>query len=120
MVKKKGQSKRASLKLKVKISRHVKEHKRKLRKLSRKGGSAALKKKKDIGIPNSLPFKNEILAEIEHAKQKLEEKKLALREKRHQDRVSISNNIVQEIALHYFTLVCAAMMEKEPPITLWG
>ncbi len=87
MVKKKGQSKRASLKLKVKINRHVKEHKRKLRKLSRKGGGA-LKKKKDIGIPNSLPFKNEVLAEIEHAKQKLGEKKLALKEKRHQDRVS--------------------------------
>ncbi len=87
MVKKKGQSKRATLKLKVKINRNVKEHKRKLKKLSRKGGGA-LKKKKDIGIPNSLPFKNEVLAEVEFAKRKLEEKKLAFKERRLQDRVS--------------------------------
>ncbi len=87
MVKKKGQSKRATLKLKVKINRHVKEHKRKLKKLSRKGGGA-LKKKKDVGIPNSLPFKNEVLAEVELAKRRLEEKKLALKDKRRQVKVS--------------------------------
>jgi nuclear GTP-binding protein len=63
------------------IDRNVKEKRRKERKEQRRSGSK-LNKSKDPGIPNSLPFKNEVLAEIEHAKARLEAQKAAQKEKR--------------------------------------
>uniref|UniRef100_A0ABM5FKD3 Guanine nucleotide-binding protein-like 3 n=1 Tax=Pogona vitticeps TaxID=103695 RepID=A0ABM5FKD3_9SAUR len=51
----------------------VREHHRKLRKEAKKRGHK--KPKRDLGIPNSAPFKEEVLREAEQRKQRLEELK---------------------------------------------
>ncbi|TDH71251.1 hypothetical protein CCR75_002783 [Bremia lactucae] len=65
MVKKKGKSKRLSLHKKYKIARKVREHKRQERKAEKLGQH---KKKKDPGIPNNWPFKEELLLQVEEAR----------------------------------------------------
>ena len=61
MVKKKGKSKRTSLKDKYKIERRVVQKHRKDRKEAKKNpGKFNNKSKKDPGIPNSWPFKEEV------------------------------------------------------------
>ncbi|XP_059179465.1 guanine nucleotide-binding protein-like 3 homolog [Physella acuta] len=82
MVKITKKSKRQSTKHRVKVERKVREHKRKLRKeekLNPKKG-----KRKDPGIPNILPFREEVLKEAQAYKHKLElekEKKKVARKK---------------------------------------
>ncbi|KAG7375517.1 hypothetical protein PHYPSEUDO_000886 [Phytophthora pseudosyringae] len=65
MVKKKGKSKRMSLHKKYKIARKVREHKRQERKSDKLNQH---KKKKDPGIPNNWPFKEELLQQVEQAR----------------------------------------------------
>ncbi|TMW65674.1 hypothetical protein Poli38472_008316 [Pythium oligandrum] len=65
MVKKKYKSKRLSLHKKYKIARKVREHKRQERKKEKLGQH---KKKKDPGIPNNWPFKEELLQQVEQAR----------------------------------------------------
>ncbi|KAF4314894.1 hypothetical protein BBO99_00009771 [Phytophthora kernoviae] len=65
MVKKKGKSKRLSLHKKYKIAAKVREHKRQERKSER---ANAHKKKKDPGIPNNWPFKEELLLQVEQSR----------------------------------------------------
>ncbi|CEG35464.1 guanine nucleotide-binding protein [Plasmopara halstedii] len=65
MVKKKGKSKRLSLHKKYKIARKVREHKRQERKAEK---LSQHKKKKDPGIPNNWPFKEELLLQVEQAR----------------------------------------------------
>ena len=82
MVKKKGKSKRITLKDKYKVQKRVVEAHRKTRKQAKrdfKNGKVNHDKKKDPGIPNSWPFKNELLNDIARsrelaAKAKLENK----------------------------------------------
>jgi len=78
MVKKKGKSKRTTLKDKYKIQTRVTEHHRKQRKQMKRDAKAGKvkheKKKKDPGIPNSWPFKQELLNEIKLAKERQVEK----------------------------------------------
>jgi nuclear GTP-binding protein len=61
-------SKRTKLKQKYNIQKRVKEHKRRMKKEAKRLG---LQKKvhKDPGIPNSWPFKAEMLAELEQKKE---------------------------------------------------
>ncbi|XP_029455313.1 guanine nucleotide-binding protein-like 3 isoform X2 [Rhinatrema bivittatum] len=66
-------SKRMSCSKRYKIQKKVREHNRKLRKEAKK--TRHKKPKKDIGIPNEAPFKEEILREAEQRKQRLEELK---------------------------------------------
>uniref|UniRef100_A0A8D0G9A1 Guanine nucleotide-binding protein-like 3 n=1 Tax=Sphenodon punctatus TaxID=8508 RepID=A0A8D0G9A1_SPHPU len=66
-------SKRMSCHKRYKIQKKVREHKRKLKKEAKKHGHK--KPKKDLGIPNSAPFKVEVLYEAEQRKQRLEELK---------------------------------------------
>ena len=77
MVKKKRQSKRTSLKDKYKVIRKVNEHRRKLRRKERADARNGVKPrmKKDPGIPNLWPFKEELLRKMEATRQRLEERK---------------------------------------------
>eukprot|EP00591_Stephanopyxis_turris_P007122 CAMPEP_0195531782 /NCGR_PEP_ID=MMETSP0794_2-20130614/36316_1 /TAXON_ID=515487 /ORGANISM="Stephanopyxis turris, Strain CCMP 815" /LENGTH=189 /DNA_ID=CAMNT_0040663707 /DNA_START=52 /DNA_END=618 /DNA_ORIENTATION=+ len=72
MVKKKGKSKRQTLNTKYKIQRKVVNTHRKQRKQSKKDAKNGVithhSKKKDPGIPNSWPFKQDLLNEIGRAK----------------------------------------------------
>ena len=74
MVKKKYTSKRIKLKDKYKVQRRVVEKHRKDRKTAKRNTKLgvidhkALLKKKDPGIPNSWPFKQELLQDIERQK----------------------------------------------------
>jgi len=76
MVKKKRQSKRITLKDKYKIERRVTESHRKTKKQAKrdaKNGIVKHKKTKDPGIPNSWPFKQDLLNEIGRARERAEE-----------------------------------------------
>ncbi|XP_048027911.1 guanine nucleotide-binding protein-like 3 [Megalobrama amblycephala] len=64
-------SKRVSCAKRFKIQKKVREHNRKLRKAAKKTGISR-KPKKDAGVPNSAPFKEEVLREAEQRKQELE------------------------------------------------
>jgi nuclear GTP-binding protein len=79
MVRKKRQSKRITLKDKYKVQRRVVESHRKSRKKAKKdakNGVIRHDKKKDPGIPNSWPFKNELLNDIARARELAEKAKL--------------------------------------------
>lgn len=80
MVKKKGKSKRSTLKDKYKIQRRVVESHRKNRKQAKRDSKNGIirhdKKKKDPGIPNSWPFKKELLNEVARARELAENAKL--------------------------------------------
>ncbi|XP_075795532.1 guanine nucleotide-binding protein-like 3 isoform X2 [Pelodiscus sinensis] len=66
-------SKRMTCHKRYKIQKKVREHNRKLRKEAKKRGHK--KPKKDPGIPNAAPFKEQVLREAEQRKQRLEELK---------------------------------------------
>jgi nuclear GTP-binding protein len=83
MVKKKGKSKRLSLHKKYKIARKVREHKRQERKQDRLNQH---KKKKDPGIPNNWPFKEELLQQVEQARLAELESQRQAREKAREDK----------------------------------
>ena len=75
MVKKKGKSKRISLKDKYKIQHRVVETHRKTRKQAKRDAKAGIvrhNKKKDPGIPNSWPFKQELLQDIKQSNERME------------------------------------------------
>ncbi|CAE7366333.1 Gnl3 [Symbiodinium natans] len=83
-------SKKQKLSLKYNIQKRIREHKRRVKKEAKKLG---LKKRvrKDPGIPNTLPWKAELLADIEAKKAKREEelakKKQEAKNKVKQDRL---------------------------------
>jgi len=75
MVKKKGKSKRVTLKDKYKVQRRVTEtHRKRKKQVKRDAANGVVrhdsKKKKDPGIPNSWPFKQELLKDIQRAKER--------------------------------------------------
>lgn len=76
-------SKRKTLRQKYKIERKVKEHRRKLRKASKAKANvpARASKKKDPGIPNLWPYKQELMQEMERKRQVAREAKAALSRK---------------------------------------
>ncbi|KAJ6667724.1 hypothetical protein lerEdw1_016045 [Lerista edwardsae] len=66
-------SKRMTCHKRFKIQKKVREHNRKARKAAKKRGHK--KPKKDLGVPNAAPFKEEVLREAEQRKQMREELK---------------------------------------------
>lgn len=76
----KKKSKRMTCRKKYKIIKKVAEHKRKLKREQKKNPTK--RKIKDPGVPNSLPFKDEILREAEQRKQRAKDLREAQRESR--------------------------------------
>lgn len=72
-------SKRVTCKKRYKIEKKVREHHKKLKKLAKKNNTQK-PKPKDPGIPNSLPFKDEVIREAIEAKRVEDERKELLRE----------------------------------------
>ncbi|CAD5122503.1 DgyrCDS10927 [Dimorphilus gyrociliatus] len=85
---KKKLSKRISCRKRYKIARKVREHNRKVKKEAKKSNK---KKAKDPGIPNSLPFKDEILAEAEAHRKRVEEEKAKQKKQRQKQREQARN-----------------------------
>ncbi|KAJ1019429.1 hypothetical protein NDA16_004546 [Ustilago loliicola] len=74
---KKRASKRLKLAQREKVKKKVKEHRRKTRRDERRSTQWKSKEKKDPGIPNSFPYKEQLLNEIEQKRRIQEEEKLA-------------------------------------------
>eukprot|EP00403_Amphidinium_massartii_P035215 CAMPEP_0178438860 /NCGR_PEP_ID=MMETSP0689_2-20121128/35827_1 /TAXON_ID=160604 /ORGANISM="Amphidinium massartii, Strain CS-259" /LENGTH=471 /DNA_ID=CAMNT_0020061309 /DNA_START=61 /DNA_END=1476 /DNA_ORIENTATION=- len=85
----KKKSKRTKLSTKYNLQKKVREHKRRVKKEAKKLGIKKAKKK-DPGIPNSWPFKAQMLEELERQKaerdREKEERKLKAREENQQQR----------------------------------
>ena len=95
MAAKKRKSKRQTLQQKYKIIKRTKEHHRKLK----KGvivSSGSRKKVRD-SIPNAWPYKEDLLKEIQAAKEKMEDNKLRQKEKRKEEVVSQDRLIYVEL-----------------------
>ncbi|KAM7422253.1 hypothetical protein PAMA_010362 [Pampus argenteus] len=78
-------SKRISCSKRYKIQKKVREHNRKLRKETKKKG-VSKRVKKDLGVPNSAPFKEEVLREAEQRRLKIEEEKEKKRQAQREER----------------------------------
>ncbi|GAB6021410.1 Guanine nucleotide-binding protein-like 3 [Chamberlinius hualienensis] len=76
----KKQSKRTSCGRRYKIEKKIREHKKKLRREAKKNPKK--RRTKDIGVPNSLPFKEQILKEAQDYKEKELELKRQLKAER--------------------------------------
>ena len=75
----KSRSKRVTLHQKYKVLKKIKEHhKKKAKELRKKGGR--VKPPKDPGIPNSWPFKEQLVKELEFERARVEAAKLARKE----------------------------------------
>ncbi|XP_061840882.1 guanine nucleotide-binding protein-like 3 [Nerophis lumbriciformis] len=72
-------SKRMSCSKRYKIQKKVREHNRKLKKKAKTKG-VSNRPKKDLAVPNSAPFKEEVLREAEQRRLKIEEEKERRRE----------------------------------------
>ncbi len=83
MVAKKRKSKRQTLLQKYKIVKRTREHKRKLKKGKLIGNQR--KKLVEDSIPSSWPYKEDLLKEIQTAKEKMEMVKLRQKEKRKEE-----------------------------------
>jgi nuclear GTP-binding protein len=64
-------SKRTSTKQREKIKKKVSEHHRKARRAAKKDVTWKSKKRVDPGIPNSYPFKEQLLQEIEEKRNRV-------------------------------------------------
>jgi nuclear GTP-binding protein len=86
MVPPKKKSKRSTVRLRHKIEKRSNEKQRKERKAAKKDVTWKSKTPKPIGIPNSFPYKDKILAEIEQQKikraEEIERKKEEAKAKR--------------------------------------
>ncbi|KAJ3006202.1 Guanine nucleotide-binding protein-like 3, partial [Thoreauomyces humboldtii] len=103
MVPKKTKSKRGIASKKYKVIKKVAEHHRKQRKEAKKHPQTK-RQKKDPGIPNNLPFKDEILQQVEASKQRQADEKE--RQKEARSRVQSKNRGLSQDQLD-------AQLEKE-------
>lgn len=89
MVAKKRKSKRQTLQQKFKIIKRSQEHKRKLKKgVLSNGKKINRAKREDNRIPNAWPYKEDLLKEIQQAKDRMEEVKQRQKDKRREEMVS--------------------------------
>lgn len=100
MVAKKRKSKRQTLQQKFRVIKRVREHKKKLKKGALTNASNH-KKKVENRIPNAWPYKEELLKEIQDAKEKMEEQRLRQKEKRREEVVSDGRTLCCAVAANY-------------------
>ncbi|XP_017290077.1 guanine nucleotide-binding protein-like 3 [Kryptolebias marmoratus] len=84
-------SKRLSCAKRYKIQRKVREHNRKLKKEAKKKGLQK-RVKKDPGVPNSAPFKEEVLREAEQRRLQIEEENERKRQAKKEERAQKRKN----------------------------
>lgn len=93
-------SKRLTGRLKHKIEKKVRDHNKKERRAAKKNPKKGSKKQKLIQIPNICPFKDDILKEVEEAKQRQEAERLARREafkaEREQNKIKTLESMVED------------------------
>ncbi|CAF1240035.1 unnamed protein product [Adineta steineri] len=82
MVKITKKSKRVSCAHRYSIQKKVRGHNKKMKKEARKHPEFKKKRSKDIKIPNSAPFKDELLQQAVEAKKQLEQEKLIKKQER--------------------------------------
>lgn len=89
MVKKKGKSNRTTLKDKYKIKRRVLETNRKRKKQAKRdvknGVTKVNQERRDPGIPNSWPFKQDLLKDIQRSRERQQQQVQEKKEKRKED-----------------------------------
>ncbi len=110
MVPKKRKSKRVTLQQKYKINRRVKDHNKKLKKGALSNGEIRKKQKRtENRIPNAWPYKEDLLKEIQVAKERMEDAKLRAREKRNEEMVNyfllLSISAVHIVYLHVLMII---------------
>ncbi|XP_048738699.2 guanine nucleotide-binding protein-like 3 homolog [Ostrea edulis] len=84
-------SKRVSAAKRYKVEKMVRQHNKKVKKEAKKNPNKFVKKRKDPGIPNSLPFKETILREAEERKRKIEEEREKQKQRRKREREKLQN-----------------------------
>lgn len=96
MVKKKGKSKRVTLKDKYKMERRVIETGRKRKKQVKRDAKDGVVKhdnsKKDPGIPNCWPFKQELLKDIQKSREREQEKEQEIKDKRKENLIALKEH----------------------------
>lgn len=96
MVKKKGKSKRTTLQDKYKIQKRTLETHRKRKKQTKQDAAKGVvrhdKSKKDPGIPNSWPFKQDLLKEIQRQRERQQQVQSETKEKRKSDLRALRNH----------------------------
>jgi nuclear GTP-binding protein len=98
MVAKKRKSKRQTLQQKYKIIKRTKEHHRKIKKGKVSATANQIQRKKALAkaenrIPNAWPYKEDLLKEIESAKERMEEMKQRQKEKRKEEMVRFISSL---------------------------
>ncbi|GAA5871118.1 hypothetical protein JCM16303_001695 [Sporobolomyces ruberrimus] len=73
-------SNRTTTRMRAKVKHKVAEHTKKAKKAAKKDVTWKSNKPKELGIPNSFPYKDQVLAEAAAEKQRDEEEKIARRE----------------------------------------
>ena len=90
-------SKRVLAKRRYKVEKKVREHNKKLRRASKKKEKRKTKPEFDkLGVPNSAPFKEEVLKEAQEEKQKIEELRKLRREEQAKQRQNSKDKELNE------------------------
>ncbi len=101
-------SKRTKLHTKYVIKKKVNEHKKKLRKETKKLKAQGMKPKykKDLGVPNLFPYKEELLNQLER-KERLDEE-----QKAHLKSLQDANRTLPKGTMAHFVQEISAKVEK--------
>ena len=89
-------SKRTTTRQVIKQQKKLREHNAKLRKEKRKNPQKFKKSKKDPGVPNSCPFKEEVLREVEAGRKRKQEMKEKRRDEIKQRREEAKERMLEE------------------------
>ncbi|KAF8743373.1 GNL3L/Grn1 putative GTPase, partial [Rhizoctonia solani] len=107
-------SKRGTTHQRTKIRQKVAETRKKRKKEAKKNPQWKSKHKKDPGIPSTLPFKEDILAEIEAGRRQAEEEKLRRKENKQQPRPESAGAVESSTP----AAVAAITADDAPPILI--